>query len=65
MPVDDMYVKDGVLREDGRLIHPMYLVEVKSPGESKGPWDYYKVIGTIPGSKAFLSAKESGCPLGQ
>jgi branched-chain amino acid transport system substrate-binding protein len=65
LPVNDMYVKDGVLREDGRLIHPMYLVEVKAPAESKAPWDYYRVIGTIPGSQAFLSGKDSGCPLSQ
>jgi branched-chain amino acid transport system substrate-binding protein len=65
LPVNDMYVKDGVLREDGRLIHPMYLVEVKAPAESKAPWDYYKVIGTIPSSQAFLSGKDSGCPLSQ
>jgi branched-chain amino acid transport system substrate-binding protein len=64
LPVNDMYVKDGVLRDDGRLIHPMYLVEVKAPAESRAPWDYYRVISTIPGSQAFLSAKEGGCPLG-
>jgi branched-chain amino acid transport system substrate-binding protein len=64
-PVNDMYVKDGILREDGRLIHPMYLVEVKAPSDSRGPWDYYKVIQSIPGSQAFRSAKESGCPLAE
>jgi branched-chain amino acid transport system substrate-binding protein len=63
IPVNDMYVKDGTLREDGRLVHPMYLVEVKAPSASKGPWDYYKVIQSISGSQAFRSAKESGCPL--
>lgn len=63
IPVDDMYVRGGVLREDGRLLHPMYLVEVKTPAESKVAWDYYKVISTIPADQAFLSARDSGCPL--
>ena len=62
-PVDDMYVHGGVLREDGRLLHPMYLVEVKPPNESRGDGDYYKVISTIPGEQAFQSAKDGGCPL--
>ena len=63
IPVDDMYVHGGVLREDGRLLHPMYLVEVKRPSESRGDWDFYKVISTIPAKDAFLSAKDGGCPL--
>ena len=63
MPVDDMYVHGGVLREDGRLLHPMYLVEVKRPNESRGDWDFYKVISTIPAEEAFQSAKDGGCPL--
>jgi branched-chain amino acid transport system substrate-binding protein len=63
MPVNDIYVKNGMLREDGRLLHPMYLVEVKKPDESKGPWDFYAIKGTIPADQAFMSAKEGGCPL--
>jgi branched-chain amino acid transport system substrate-binding protein len=63
MPVEDMYVHGGVLREDGRLLHPMYLVEVKRPEESKGDWDYYKIISTIDANDAFRSARDGGCPL--
>jgi branched-chain amino acid transport system substrate-binding protein len=63
MPVNDFYVKNGQIREDGRLVHDMYLVEVKKPNESKTPWDFYKVIRTVPGTEAFRSAQESGCPL--
>jgi len=44
-------------------VHDMYLFEVKKPSESKKPWDYYKQLATIPGDKAFFTAKESGCPL--
>jgi hypothetical protein len=59
LPVNDMYVQGGILRQDGRLLHPMYLVEVKKPSESKGDWDCYKVLGSIPGDQAFMDAKES------
>jgi branched-chain amino acid transport system substrate-binding protein len=44
IPVDDFYTRGGKLREDGRLLHDMYFVQVKTPAESSGPWDYYKVI---------------------
>ena len=47
------------------MIHDMYLFQVKSPAESKKPWDYYKQLATIPGDQAFATAKESGCPLTQ
>ena len=47
---------------NGRMVHDMYLFEVKKPEESKKPWDYYKLVSTIPGEKAFFSAAESGCP---
>jgi branched-chain amino acid transport system substrate-binding protein len=63
LPVDDFYVKDGRIREDGRLLHDMYLVQVKKPEESRYPWDYYKVLQTIPAEQAFRSAEEGGCPL--
>src|SRR5690606_29593798 len=52
MPVDDFFAKGAKIREDGRLIHDMYLIEVKRPAESTGPWDYYKVLRTIPGDQA-------------
>ena len=63
LPVDDFYANNGKLREDGRLVHDMYLVQVKQPTESKDPWDYYKVIQTIPGDQAFQPMAEAGCPL--
>jgi branched-chain amino acid transport system substrate-binding protein len=62
-PVNDFYVKGGKLREDGRLVHNMYLAQVKTPQESKGPWDYYKILATIPGDQAFRPLAEGGCPL--
>jgi len=63
LPVDDFYVKNGRIREDGRLLHDMYLVQVKKPEESRRPWDYYDVLQTIPAEQAFRSAEEGGCPL--
>ena len=63
MPVNDFYVKNGHLREDGRLVHDMYFAQVKTPAESKGPWDYYKILATIPGDQAFRPMDEAGCPL--
>ena len=62
-PVNDFYVKGGHLREDGRLVHDMYLAQVKTPAESSGPWDYYKILATIPGDQAFRSLADGGCPL--
>ncbi|MGO8911742.1 MAG: ABC transporter substrate-binding protein [Bradyrhizobium sp.] len=62
-PVNDSYVKNGHLREDGRLVHDMYFAQVKTPSESKGPWDYYKILATIPGNQAFRPLAEGGCPL--
>ena len=63
MPINDFFAKNGELREDGRMVHDMYLVEVKTPAESRGPWDYHKIIATIPGDQAFRPAGEDGCPL--
>ena len=63
IPVNDFYTRGGKLREDGRLLHDMYFVQVKTPAESNGPWDYYKIIATIPGDQAFRPAGEDGCPL--
>jgi hypothetical protein len=54
---------DGLLREDGRMVHSMFLFEVKKPEESKGPWDYYKVLAEVPGDQAFRQLNEGGCPL--
>ena len=63
IPVNDFFAKNGKLREDRRLLHDMYFVQVKTPGKSSGPWDYYKIIATIPGDQAFRPAGEDGCPL--
>jgi branched-chain amino acid transport system substrate-binding protein len=60
---DDPLFGKGPIRADGRKIHPAYLFEVKKPAESKGPWDYYKLIGTTPGEQAFRPLSESACPL--
>ncbi|MBK9245923.1 MAG: ABC transporter substrate-binding protein [Burkholderiales bacterium] len=63
MPTDDPLFGKGVIRADGRKIHPVYLVEVKKPSESKGPWDYYKVRATIPADQAFRPIDQGDCPL--
>jgi branched-chain amino acid transport system substrate-binding protein len=63
MPTDDPLFGKGTIRVDGRKIHPAYLVEVKKPAESKGPWDYYKVRATIPADQAFRPLKDGECPL--
>ena len=63
MPTDDALFGKGVIRQDGRKMHPMYLFEVKKPAESKGDWDYYKPIGTIPAEQAFRPLAEGGCKL--
>ena len=63
LPTDDPLFGKGVVRADGRKIHPAYLFEVKKPEESKGPWDYYKLVTTIPAEEAFRPLSESDCPL--
>lgn len=63
MNINDFFARNAKLREDGRMVHDMYLVQVKSPAESKGPWDYYKVLKTIPGDEAFRPLDKGGCPL--
>ena len=63
LPVVDFYTKNGRIREDGLMVHDMYLFQVKSPGESRYPWDYYKLLATIPGDKAFKPLAAAGCPL--
>ena len=62
-PVNDFMTKNGKIREDGTLVRDMYLFEVKKPAESKGPWDYYKQIATIPGEQAFKRPSGNECPL--
>jgi branched-chain amino acid transport system substrate-binding protein len=62
LPVDDAFAQGKVL-ENGRMVHDLYLFEVKKPSESKKPWDYYKQLAVVPGDKAFPAAKDSGCPL--
>ncbi|MCS7100773.1 MAG: ABC transporter substrate-binding protein, partial [Burkholderiaceae bacterium] len=63
MPTDDPLFDKGVIRPDGRKIHPAYLLGVKKPGESKGPWDLYKVRATIPADQAFRPLDQGDCPL--
>ncbi len=63
LPTEDLLFGKGVVREDGRKIHPAYLFEVKKPSESKGPYDYYKVLATIPANEAFRPLNEGACPL--
>jgi branched-chain amino acid transport system substrate-binding protein len=61
--VNDFFAKNGTIRPDGRMVHDMYLMEVKKPSESKSPWDYYKVVQTIPGDQAFMTKAETKCSL--
>lgn len=63
LPINDMFAKNGKIREDGRMVHDMYLFEVKKPSESKGRWDNYKLLATVPGDQAFQPLSESRCPL--
>ena len=62
LPVNDVFTKNGVVRADGRHVHDLYLVEVKKPEESKGPWDVYKVLATVPAAQAFKPL-DPACPL--
>jgi branched-chain amino acid transport system substrate-binding protein len=62
-PINDFFAKNGKIRDDGRMVHEMYLYEVKKPAESKGAWDYYKLVATIPAEVAFQPLSESKCPL--
>lgn len=63
LPIDDFMSHGVTIRADGRVLRDMYLFEVKAPAESKGPWDYYKLIGTVRGADAFRPAADGGCPL--
>jgi branched-chain amino acid transport system substrate-binding protein len=63
-PINDFFAKNGVIREDGRMVHDMLLVQVKKPDESKGPYDYYKILRVIPGKDAYRPMdKQFGCSL--
>jgi branched-chain amino acid transport system substrate-binding protein len=61
LPVNDVFTKNGVVRVDGRHVHDLYLVEVKKPEDSKGPWDVYKVLATVPAAQAFKPL-DAACP---
>lgn len=63
LPIQDPIMQNATIRPDGRVTHDMYLFQVKKPGESKGPWDYYNLIATIPAQIAFKPLEESSCPL--
>ncbi|NIM40553.1 MAG: ABC transporter substrate-binding protein [Hydrogenophaga sp.] len=63
LPISDMFTRNGKIRADGRMVHDMYLWEVKSPAESKGPWDYLKPVKTIPAEQAFMPLSQSTCYL--
>ena len=62
-PVNDFFARNGRIREDGLMVHDMHLFQVKAPVESAGPWDYYRLVATIPGEEAFPSLADSTCPL--
>jgi branched-chain amino acid transport system substrate-binding protein len=64
-PVNDIFATDGHIRRDGRMVHDMYLVQIKTPAESSGSWDLVKIIKTIPGDEAFRPLSESECPFVQ
>ena len=62
MPVDDFFAQGGKVREDGRMVHDMYLMRIKKPEESKGKWDLYEYLSTVPGDEAFRPIDQGGCP---
>ncbi len=62
LPVNDFFAKGGTVRADGRMVHDMYLLQMKTPAESKGEWDLYKVLSTVPGPEAYRPLAESECP---
>jgi branched-chain amino acid transport system substrate-binding protein len=61
-PVNDVFTRDGHMREDGTMVHDMYLMQVKSPAEQHYPWDYFRIVRRIPGAEAYRSMAESACP---
>lgn len=62
-PVNDMFTTGGLIREDGQMVHDMYLLQIKAPEESAGPWDLARIVKTIPGSEAFRPLSDTDCPL--
>jgi branched-chain amino acid transport system substrate-binding protein len=62
-PINDVFARNGRIREDGRMVHDMYLFEVKKPSESKERWDDYKLVATIPAEEAFQPLSQSTCSL--
>jgi branched-chain amino acid transport system substrate-binding protein len=62
-PINDFFAHGGKIREDGRMVHDVYLMQVKTPAESHYAWDYYKILRTIPGDQAFRPLADSECPL--
>jgi branched-chain amino acid transport system substrate-binding protein len=62
-PINDFFAKNGQIRDDGRMVHDMYLIQVKKPADSKYPWDYYTIKATIPAAEAFQPLAQSRCPL--
>ena len=62
-PTDDPLFGKGSIRADGRALHPIYLMETKTPAESHGPWDFFKLVDTIPAEQAFRPLSQGGCPL--
>ncbi len=63
MPVHDLYPEGAPVREDGRLVHDLYLVRVKPLAASRAPWDYEETLQTVPGDQAFRPLADAGCPL--
>jgi branched-chain amino acid transport system substrate-binding protein len=63
MTINDGFAKNGKVRADGKMIHDNYLVQVKAPGESKTPWDYYHIVKTVPGDQSYAPLSESKCQL--
>ena len=62
-PINDFFAKNGKIRADGRMVHDMYLAQVKTPAESKYPWDYYTIKAVIPGEQAFQEMSKGKCAL--
>lgn len=61
-PINDFFAKNGMIRQDGRMVHDMYLIKAKTPAESKEPWDYYNIVETVPGDQSYESMTTSRCP---
>ena len=62
-PMNDVFLQNGKLLPNGRMLHDMFLARIKSPAQSKGPWDFFEFVGEVPGADAFRKLSESKCPL--